>query len=527
MQLRSLSIFILLFILSGCVSTSKPQDPQVLSKNHGFAFVHFPRVHPSISLKSLSTKKSYDLRYNGENDTASLWLPAGQYELEEVSYSADSLTSKTVKLTGYPKIFIKEAEIINLGSLINFNVGEGKDVWLPIPSKESQLLANAELKKHSLFLRKNAVIQWKPIKLPDINKGRSSGSGLGLIADLGLAYSNRLQEGLLKNKLLAINDIDSFYKVIIKLLPPIIDQEPSYDKTGNLYLGADLGQIKKRTPKGIWTSIDTGTLDSISKVYWYQGSLFAVADDNKILVSKSEDTPWQEYTQVGTNQVIYDLDGINDDLIILSATKERSGNIFILGQDFTLSVNRANYNNAANIHLIKNIEQQGDVFKKPKGVINNGIYYLGLMPDIFTSVNLNTMQWRDIKLPQQFSSFRIAENNVITLLNSQGAFSDLFISENSGDDWQELNTPSYIIQDVFFSDNTNGFAYRISMGVFSVEHILQQFNATKETWHDITQAPQACKYIFAHKIDRPILCLTTSDSMLSFKDNKWTLEVSN
>lgn len=526
MLYRSLPIFILLLIISGCASTSKTQDPQILSKTHGFAFVHFPRVHPSISLKSIKTKKTYNLRHNSKKNTASLWLPAGQYELKNVSYSSDGLTNKTIKLAGYPKIIIKEAEIINLGSLINFNVGEGKEIWLPLSSKESQILAKSELKRHAKYFTQNSAQQWKPIKLPDSIKGSKSGSGLGIIADLGLAYSDSLQEGMIKNQLLTVNDIDSFYNVAIKQLPPIINQDPSYDNVGNLYLGADLGQIKKRTPAGLWTSIDTGTLDTISKVYWYQDSLFAVAGDNRVLVRSKEDLLWHEYTQLASNQTVYDLDGIQDDLIILSATKKRSSSIFMLGQDFKLSIYRASYNNAENIQLINTIEQQGHVFKNPKGIINNSFYYIGLMPDIFKSLDLNTMKWNNIRLPQDFTSFHVAENNLITLLNSQGAFSDLFISDNNGDDWQELNAPSYVIQDVFFSSNNVGFAYRVSPGIFTVEHILQQYNLGKNTWNDITKAPQECKYIFSKQLNMPILCLTKSDTMLSFKNNKWVSEES-
>lgn len=526
MLLRSLSLFILLVILSGCVSTSKPQDAQVLSATHGFTFVHFPRVHPSLSLKSLSNKKTYNLRYNRDSNSSSLWLPAGEYELKKLSYSHDKLTSHTVKLTGYPTIAIKKGEIINLGSLINFNVGEGKEVWLPISSKESQLLAQAEQNKYKDFLTTNAVIQWQPVDLPDINKGRKGSAGLGLIADFGLAYTDSLQEGKLKEALLAIDDIDSFYNVMVKVLPPRIDQQLSYDKQGNLYLAADLGQIKQRSPKGVWTSIDTGTLDSITKVHWHQGNLFAVAGKNKILVSKDKGAQWHTYTQIDSNQTIYDIDGIKDDLLILSATNESSSNIFILGEDYNLSVYRANYNNAENIGLIKNIEHKGDVFKNPKAIINNGIYYVGLMPDILKSLDLDSMQWRNISTPQKFSSFNIAKNGLITLLNSQGVFSDLFISENNGDSWQELNTPSYVIQDVSFNNKSNGLAYRIDVSIFSGEHILQEYNASKNTWHDITKGPQACKFIFAQSLTAPIFCITKSDTMLNFKDNKWTLEMS-
>ncbi len=520
----NLLLIALLFGLSGCVSTTKPQDPQVLSATHGFVFVHFPRIHPTLSLKSLSTNKIYKLRDNRNLNTSSFWLPFGEYELKKLSYHSDPISSKEIKLAGYPKIIIKNGAITNLGSLINFNLGQGKEIWLPISSTESQRLVNLEIKQ-SNFLKNNEILQWEPINLPDISKGRHSNSDLGLIADLGLAYTHYLQEGELKEKLLSIDNIESFYNVMIKLLPPITEQEPSYDTEGNLYLGADLGQIKKRSPKGLWTSIDTGTLATISKVYWYQDSLFAVSGKNKVLVRKAENLPWQEYTQVDSSQTIYDLDGIKDDLIVLSAINETSNNSFILGENYTLSVYRVSLKNPINIKLINTIKQEGDVLINPKGIINNEVYYLGLMPDIFKSVNLETMKWHGVKIPQKFSSFHVAKSNLITLLNAQGAFSDLFISDNNGDSWQELNAPSYIIQDVFFSDNSNGFASRLNVGAFSAEHVLQQYNTNQDTWHDVTQAPETCKYIFARSIEMPILCLTKSDTMMSFKDNKWHNEV--
>ncbi|WP_199609610.1 beta propeller repeat protein [Flocculibacter collagenilyticus] len=524
MKVKYLHFFAILLLLAGCQATNKPQNPQTLSATHGYIFVHFPRLHPNLTLQLENSEQHFLLKKNSQNNTSGLWLPAGEYELKSASYYVDPVSAKSIKLSGYPTLKVQAGELTNLGSLINFTIGDGKEVWLPKHTETSSNLLIEKQSQYATYLKTTNVNRWEPKSIPNINQVKRAGSGLGAIADLGMHYTDSLKQGSLKKQLSEVSDINAFYSSIIETIPPSKTQTPSSDDKGNLYFSADLGQVKKRTANGTWTTLDTGTVSKITKVLWFKGYLYAATADNNILISNDSGANWKAYLQLPKNELIYDMDGVNNELLILSAKKTPPKKMWFVGHDFHLSVYLSKLNNSTSLKLIKSFQHKGDAQTLPKAAIANQHYYVGLMPNIFSVLDIKNMTWLDAKLPQDFSSFNVSENGVVTLINAQGAFSDVFISKNAGKTWKEVKAPSYTIVDVNFEDESNAYAYRLEQNTFSVNHVIQTYNTAKNSWQNLTQAPDKCQYLINDQLHVPRFCVTSSDEIMHFSNNKWTTE---
>jgi len=508
---------LLLIFLLGCASTSEPQDPDVLSNTHGYVFVHFPRTHPGLEVKAIKNKKKYSLELNHLNKTSGLWLPEGTYRLSKAFYGVGGNGFE-----GYPSIEVKAGQVTSLGSLINFSVGEDKNIWLQKSFSLTKELEQQYIKKFSKNLASNELNHWKLLKIPEINTVTRNSSGQGLIVDWMLSYTDSNQEGKLKNKLLSETNVESFYSTALKTLPPFSRQEPAEDKLKNLYYGAELGQIKKRSAKGVWTTINTGSLENISKVYWLDDILYAASINKRVIRSLDNGTTWEVISSFPAEELILDIDHYKDHLYILTSQKTDAASAEGLG--FVVTIYKTSTHNFDNISVIKHIPHEGVILRDPKAEIANGHYYVGFEPTILKYMNITTGKWFDVPLPQKFTTYNVANNGLISLFNIQGAFSDLFISENQGISWSELDTPSYIIEDVFFTSKGQGVSHRTEMNAFSLSFFIQQYNAVKGKWVNISKAPDECKYLIENKERLASFCVTKSDGILSFKNNKWLPE---
>lgn len=511
-------IFLTLLFLAGCTTADKVQDPYLLAETHGYILIHFPRAHPGIEIKDIESDRTYSLKIDYLNKTSGLWVRKGSYKLSKAFYGVGGN-----ELKGYPTIEVKAGQITSLGSLINFNLGEDKNIWMQKSFSITKDLESQYVSRFKQNLVGAKLNKWELTKIPEVSTTNRLSSGQGLIVDWLLAYSDSNQEGRLKKKLLNETSLESFYQTALKTLPPLARQDPAIDVEGNLYYGAELGQIKKRSPDGIWTTIDTGTLEPISKVYWHKGQLIAANRSKWLSRSLDSGKTWKLISTFAPEELILDIDAHNDRLYIL--TSQKSDAAYAEGKGFVVTIYGTSAHDFRNVETIKYIPHKGVILRDPKAEIANGYYFVGFEPNVLKSMSLKTEQWDDIPLPQDFSTYNIAEDGLISLFNIQGIFSDLFISEDKGESWHELKPPSYVIENIFFSSKDIGVSHRTEMNAFSASYFVQRYEPLKGGWVNISKAPDECKYLIEDDKRQARFCVTKSDEVLVLTDNKWISEV--
>jgi photosystem II stability/assembly factor-like uncharacterized protein len=67
----------------------------------------------------------------------------------------------------------------------------------------------------------------------------------------------------------------------------VVMKPPQFDNVGNAYFASALGQVLRRTPRGEWRNLDTGTLDTLSSL-WVDGSNVYVSTEQHRLVHSSD-----------------------------------------------------------------------------------------------------------------------------------------------------------------------------------------------------------------------------------------------
>ncbi|RZQ51217.1 hypothetical protein C1E23_20730 [Pseudoalteromonas phenolica] len=410
-----------------------------------------------------------------------------------------------------------------MGSLIYFNIGDGKQVWLPKHlGYEKDLLKQLEL-EFKPHLNQSKALKWTVKKTPNLTDVVGP-SGQGIIENMILRYAHSVQQGKLKKSLYEEQDIDKFYELAVKTLPPIHNQLPGIDNMENLYFGAELGVIKKRKNDGSWESIQTNVISDINIVrYLPEGSLLVANKNGEILLGLDNNTKWEVVTKFSKKENIEDIDILDDKVYVVTSVYD--GLPFMAGgENYELKVYELSASSLENRSIIYSENRKLGYLPHAKIIDNN--YYIGLAPDSLDVIDLNTKKINQLKLPQKFTDFNVSDKGVITLYNRQGAFSDLFISNDNGGTWSELKTPTYTIGTIFFETPEKGHAYRISTGAFDVTYILQKYQPKKrKKWVNVSKAPEDCKYILHDEKYYPKFCVSKSDEIYSISSGEWYKEI--
>jgi hypothetical protein len=61
---------------------------------------------------------------------------------------------------------------------------------------------------------------------------------------------------------------------------------------GNAYFAADLGQVLRRTPQGVWTNLDTGTLDTLTSLLVDESNIYASSFQHRLFASTDGGASW-------------------------------------------------------------------------------------------------------------------------------------------------------------------------------------------------------------------------------------------
>ena len=520
----------------GCASAPQPQNPTLLAPTHGYALIAYSRIAGNLQVTSVKDKKKFNFRSAGEPGAQGLWLPEGSYKLTSIQHGA----GKT-KLEGFPLLEIKRGQITDMGSLTYFSIGEGKSIWLPKRFAINNEYAERIKSKYSQSLLSDEVLKWEPTEIPVAKEFSRSSSGLGLIVDWGLMYGDSLTEAPISKALKDVRTIDEFFQVGVQTLPPYATY-PAVDAEGNYFYGSELGQVKRRSKEGKWSTIDTKHFYNISAVIYDNNTLYAVAQNNEVLVSKDKGESWESFLTFTAPEIIHDLDIVDNKIYILAGQKpvvpvvenveeenaakdsqktkknnKQQDRYAVKVYSTTFEERRLRLESEFVIEGLRNGFPKAEVFQ------NN--YYIGQAPNFLYRLDLNSKEIKQLGIPEEKTSFSVSPvDGTISLFFAKGMFSTLHISTDSGENWKTLDEPSYHISNVHFRTPEEGFAYRIESNAFDVTHIAQKYDANKNKWKDYAVAPQSCKYLVPDENRISLFCVTFGDDILFFDGNEWKPE---
>lgn len=497
--------------LAGCASAPS-QSPSQLVATHGYVYISMPSpLYGQLTLESVKDGKRYDLlaRKDEGVDGQGLWVPAGTYSLAR--WSAQ-------KLSGYQEIAVQAGHVTDLGGLIRVPVGGYEFVLLPVRHPELRLVAESVVRQYAPVLATQQAIEWRNPATPRPLIEPMASSGMGLVGDLLMAYQREVNRPSMNKLLKSERDSDAFFKLARQATPPLMHEGGS-DAEGKLYFGADLGQIRVRSPQGQWTSLDTGSLHQVTALAVEGPRLVAGFDDGAIRHSTDAGRSWSAVARLEPGYVVSDIDRAKTGWVVVTARMEGVGPSFRTLKG--VNVLATDQDDMQGLNVIKHFDLSELTLFLPRGEVVGDSYLLNVIPDLHR-LDLNTRSWKTVTPPTEVMAFDVdPASHVLSAVKIAGAFSKLYVSSNLGDSWKQYDNPSYIIQDVRFLSPTNGQAVRWSVGAFSGTFESQRYDAKKDAWTKEHEAPSGCARILPDKTDRFTFCVTTAGSILKREGAKW------
>jgi hypothetical protein len=343
-----------------------------------------------------------------------------------------------------------------------------------------------------------------------------------------MEYDRKVNRPPLSQQLKGLKTTDEFFRRATAALPPMTD-EPGTDAEGKLYYGAELGQIRVRAPKGEWTNIDTGTLQTISAVEVTGRRIVAGTVRGAIRVSDDGRT-WRAVAALSPEESVVDIDRVGGRWIVLTARLTAAGPApaAALVQSVDLiKVYSTTQENLTGLALLREIPLPDKRFvirgMGLRGQHGDGIYYVAAGSELL-KLDLANMQWSSASPGHRVDGHHISPKGLLTVYRQQGAFSKLQVSSDKGATWREADTPPYVFYDVYFDAPGNGQATRWSTGAFSATIEFMRYDAVANRWEKTHDAPPGCVRVLRDADNTQRFCVTSGNSVLNYVDGKWTVE---
>ena len=532
--MRSILFAVGLLLAIPVVAKEKPQVPAELAPTHGYVYVAFPKgdrealvVHPVGNKKELKIDTPAAAAPLPGAQAFGKWLPAGRYQVS--GWGA-------LQWKEGPEFEVQSGRVTDLGNFMGVNVGGYQIVLVPIPHPEHAGSVALATQPIASLLKDTTPI---PFELPAVSPAMAivrPASGLGLIADLLLDYDRKVNKPSTLEALKAATIPDEFLRILRTMTLPLQD-EPARLADGTLLFPADFGQIRKRTPQGLWSNLGMDTLRQILAVEAVDGRLLAGSDDGRIRESRDEGATWTDLKALGRLESIIDIDHAQGAWVVTTTEKfedpdaPRGGGFVVAAKgspSVRLNVYVGHGDDLADLALSKGFtlapkDQVG--WLGAHGQLVGGRYYV-LVGNALQRLDLAGNQWTTITPGPRISSHRVdTGTGVLTALWSQGAFSKVYVSSDRGDHWTPIGRPPYIINDVQMDSANQGWASRWNMNAFGGVWETYAFVPAKNDWGKSGEAPFNCK-LMRIAPDLPILCFAPDTSILSLHDGKWVAEFS-
>lgn len=522
-----------LLLMSPVAAKEKPQVASDLAPTHGFVYIGFPKGGWS-AVQARPVDGGEPINIDTPVAAAPMpgalafgrWLPAGRYRLG--SWEA-------MKWTNGPEFEVQAGRVTDLGGFVPINIGGYQMVVAPVRHAEDAgdlALATAEIgpllkNPDPIVVETHVVSQAMTISQP--------GTGLGLIADLLLAYDRKKNKPSTQEQLKAIGSPVEFLRVARTVVPPLQD-EPAILPDGTLYFPSDLGQLRRRGADGEWSNVGIDTLRQILAVEYADGRLVAGSDNGRLRLSEDDGKTWTELKALRSKESIIDIDHA-DGVWIVTTTEQfldpKAPRVMGLPSALTpLSVRMRVYTGHSGDFADLTLSREFVLTPKDqlgwmgaRGQTFAGDYYL-LVPPNLQRMSLSTGAWTQVTPGARIGSHRVdPHTGTLTGLWSQGAFSKIYVSTDRGDHWTQIDRPPYVITDVQMENDVQGWASRWNADAFGGKWEVWSFVPGKSDWAKSGEAPFNCRPMRIAP-DRPVICIANDASIFGLHDGEWSVEFS-
>lgn len=485
--------------------------------DEGYVFASiFKGGDPDILVTSVQTGKKFDLSnlVGTKVPSAGSWLPAGDYTISEWNRQA---------FGPYSSFHIEAGRLTDLGSLVSVDVGGNEFVVLPLrleieASATAPILANLRPS-----LTSDQQLSWSPRGVPQPLKYPVEGTpDLGVIANLITRYGQRLNTPPLRERLMKAPDAASFFALAKESSPPL-PQAGVADDQGNLYYGADFGQVRRRSPDGQWNALDTGVLAKVTAIARHGTALIAGYEDGSIRQSSDGGISWHQVTSLDCANSVVDVSWSETRWLATSVDMSMDANAFVHVGKFCFYASSGD--DMAGLAKIKEMQSSvPNMTALPHAVVSAGSYWVAVPPGLMR-LDLRSMTWSSAALPGPIEGFDVsAKGEVISTFHAQGMFSKLYVSKDKAMTWQKSRSPRYIVRDVVFNDAGQGVAVRSEAGVFLLKLELYKSDSLGKSWTIMQKLPEECLYLIDDPQRVPQSCVTRGGSIISIAGGSPHLE---
>jgi hypothetical protein len=488
----------------------------------GVAVVSFPAL--AVPVQALTVKaaegKSYDLKViPGMHDAlAGAWLPEGDYTLK-------AWDGRRV-LDG-PSFHVQAGKATDLGALVQVDVGNylGSVAHLHNPvSDAAARTALAALKAPDGV----EAMPWAPgdapLKLEAAGYTTSPLGGIvvGIMTDIN---KNRNARPLSERLGSAPSSTTLLEAAMSSALPVML--RPARDTSGNLYFGAELGQVRMRHAGGEWTTLDTGSLHPVTAFAVAGDALVAGLDNGELRVSRDQGAHWEEAKRLecgGGRVTDVEFSGTHWAATAINGFEmvdERYPRFFWHTRVCAYASDDADIT-----HLLERKSVNVDRFKSvgAGSQLTRDAYFTVIAPDLM-KLDLATMTWSKVAVPDQVTNFSLNEaTHTVATSRAQGMFSSMYLSTDDGASWKKIDRPPYAVMALTFASPTEGYALRAKSRTFSVQWIAYGYNAALDKWTETKVLPDECMAGMSDGDGKTAFCLTRGGSIFNLAKAPMALE---
>jgi len=493
------------------------KQPAELVATHGYVYVNVPKGGPipaALAIKQTNQKESIalTLRKDADLHAYGAWVPAGEYVFS---------TWDGLEWGEHESFTVEAGRITDLGSLVAVMIGGYEFVPLPLrPDEVSDRVSDVVNEFQPLLA--NEMLEWKPKRLPQPIKVTSPPTGLGLVGDLLIAYDRKVNKPPLSDRLRAASDPSEFLALAKTTMPPLYSDGVA-DSAGNLFFGADLGQIRMRSPEGEWTSLDTGSIWHITALNLIDGRLVLGAQ-NVILRANADRSSFQRMVELPRGEWVTGIDRTESGWLISSIVPTvRYSAPSVKAVRFYVSKSEDFSDRVLLKELAVDDKKALVWYRGTDSIVANGYYFANALGEL-VRIKLDTMEVQSVTVPTPAHGLKIDKpSGTLTTFFIGGMSSKVFVSTDNGVSWLRKSAPS-LIQDVHFTDATHGHAIRANRGAFVVTQELLSYDQAGNKWKKVLEAPKGCVRMLHDSVGAPTLCVTNGSSILGLKNNEWVAE---
>ena len=523
---RYLFLWFLLFLLVGCAGVNRyaEQDAGQLSKTHGLVHAVFPKVwgknEVSLVLQSRENGNDYYVSKAFSDGSYLMWVPSGEYDIKELIGD---------KKDGGGAVEVKAGIVTDLGVLRRCDVGEYGSVLIAFDHPEFDGRVDKYIDLNKQYLRSRDPIVWRLGFVPKINYENHPYSDMGLVVDVLMLYVRDANKAPPNKSLREAKTLGDFVSAVKKTASPTIGWLTK-DDVGNVYSGADFGQLRVRDVKGVWRQMDTGTTQPITAVYSDNGVLYAGTADGKIRV-KASDSVWRMTHSVPDNESVTSLNRVRGRWFVvteeMSSVKE--GAVLLTNAVRLYSGIEDDFSDMKVVK--KNISDGRAPFYSSaevlKAVASENRFYFNSSNEI-GFFDVSSMKWSRMNPGfDGVNSFYVSPGlGFVSAFKNQGVFSRLSYSEDDGKKWTDVVRPPYVVANVFLRSKTDADGSRWSAGMFtgSIEYI--RYDQEKNEWKKIVNvAPGDCVRTLATQDGSFQFCVSRGGDIYRFDGIKLVKEL--